>query len=318
MATRTLYYIGATGQTLYVFPIAQSLTNWTTYRVAMVEGPSQDLSKYIATIDDTNGYDWAIFVGSAQPLNWQESIGTAEMGVDVSRIDNQGTPAVALADQYDGTTGLTGGTYPQSQSAADADKAEILAALVSTGDYAFNVVVTVDDGTNPVENALVRIVSSANATVSQGTTDASGNVTLTADAGTYSILASKDGYTGTSAAKTVTANTTQTLSITANTIPSVTADQAAGSARLLDGQGNAIASTQIKFRLTALASGEDAGLIVQDAEFTVTTDGSGYVSANFVRGATYQMRIVSATMPSSWVSFDVPDAASFTIPALVA
>jgi hypothetical protein len=59
-----------TGQTYYAFPRTQSLADWATYRIQLVELSAPDEGRYEGDIDDTNGFVWYIFQGSSQPSNW--------------------------------------------------------------------------------------------------------------------------------------------------------------------------------------------------------------------------------------------------------
>ena len=337
---------GTPTSTAFDTDLTQASSFWTDALLVLTTGAGAGQSRPIISYDNTNGRITLDEALSVTPSNGDEFVIASthihalsqlrtEMDASIAAYDPptrteatadkdavlaaisalndldsaaaQAAAAAALA-AYDGPT----------RAEATSDKDEILAAVGTAGSNDYNLAFTVDDGTDPLASALVRVVNSSNATVSSGNTDANGQITLTANAGDYTVLVTLSGYTGVSQSLTVSADATvSAISLTANTLPTVDADQSAGSARLLTGQGVAIANNDVRFRLTALASGEDAGLVVQDAYFTLTTDGSGYLSGTFIRGATYQMRVVSVTNASVWTSFEVPDAASFTIPALV-
>lgn len=90
-----------TGATIYVFPSSQSLADWTTYRVLMVEGTGDDAGLYTASVDPANGTEWLAFVGSSQPT-WADAI----LGV-VFSIENSAEVVAAIkADSVLGTAGM--------------------------------------------------------------------------------------------------------------------------------------------------------------------------------------------------------------------
>jgi len=86
MATHIAYYLAATGKTLYAFPVAHSLANWTTYRVELTEAASPNAGRYSGTLDDANGDEWWLFNGSSQPTDWDEAVASVVL---VSKADNR-------------------------------------------------------------------------------------------------------------------------------------------------------------------------------------------------------------------------------------
>jgi hypothetical protein len=89
-----------------------------------------------------------------------------------------------------------------------------------SGTGAFSVAVTVNDGTDALENATVRLTEGANTFTA--TTDASGIANFSLDGATYAITITKDGYQLTPATITVDATHTEfTKSMTAVTTPEV-------------------------------------------------------------------------------------------------
>lgn len=62
------------GQTLYLFPDGQSLADWTTYRVLLVEGTGANTGRYTASVDTAYGYRWTPFSGAAQPTDWNQAL----------------------------------------------------------------------------------------------------------------------------------------------------------------------------------------------------------------------------------------------------
>ena len=77
------------------------------------------------------------------------------------------------------------------------------------GTGAYTITVTVTDGTDPLENATVRLTEGINTFVQY--TDASGNAQFSLDAATYNVALTKDGYSFTPTTRTVTGEEAGTL-----------------------------------------------------------------------------------------------------------
>lgn len=83
------------------------------------------------------------------------------------------------------------------------------ALSIETGSGAFEITVTVTDGTDPLENARVRI--SDGVTPITQLTDANGQATFGLDAATYDVSITKAGYSFTPTTRTVTGDQAGTL-----------------------------------------------------------------------------------------------------------
>lgn len=92
---------------------------------------------------------------------------------------------------------------------------EIAAALSGTG--ARSVTLTVTDGTDPLQSALVRLTDNSTNSWTK-TTNASGVATFSLDDGNYTATVTKGGYTHTPETVTVSGTTTDTLVMTAVTL----------------------------------------------------------------------------------------------------
>lgn len=95
---------------------------------------------------------------------------------------------------------------------------EILGAIAlieggEGGDYLQTVTVT--DGTNPVQNASVYILDTDGSIVDLDDTSAAGVGSVTADAGTYTLLVKKAGYASSTASITVSAAAARAVTLTA-------------------------------------------------------------------------------------------------------
>lgn len=120
------------------------------------------------------------------------------------------------------TNGVTLANNAVSAAALAADAvAEIAAANAGTGAYA--ITVTVTDGTDPLQSAIVRVTNGITS-IAQ-TTDASGNASFSLDAATWTVTVTKSGYSFTPTTRTVTGNQAGTLvndlvmSVVVSTIP---------------------------------------------------------------------------------------------------
>lgn len=76
MASITLTVLDTPGLTLYAFPTNQPLASWATYRVLMTEVSG----RYSCTINDTNGMEWAIYVGASAPATYDLARWTQQYG----------------------------------------------------------------------------------------------------------------------------------------------------------------------------------------------------------------------------------------------
>jgi len=76
-------------------------------------------------------------------------------------------------------------------------------------DGAYVITVTVTDGTDPLEAAVVRVTNGANSFT--GSTDASGNASFSLDALTYTVSVTKSGYSFAPTTRTVTGTQAGTL-----------------------------------------------------------------------------------------------------------
>lgn len=95
--------------------------------------------------------------------------------------------------------------------------------LTNIGSGAYAITVTVTDGTDPLQSAIVRVTNGITS-IAQ-TTDASGNASFSLDAATWTVTVTKSGYSFTPTTRTVTGNQAGTLvndlvmSVVVSTIP---------------------------------------------------------------------------------------------------
>lgn len=143
--------------------------------------------------------------------------------------DGAGHLVVKLADdaitasKFDESTAFplkaadTGSTYI-ARTGADGDTLETLSdqldgLAMSSGSGGFTLTITVNDGTNNLQNALVRVKEGV--TDLRVLTNSSGQAIFSVDAATYNIYITKSGYQFTPTTLAVSADASQTYSMTA-------------------------------------------------------------------------------------------------------
>jgi hypothetical protein len=187
-----------------------------------------------------------------------------------------------------------------------AGEVAIQSALGGSG--AYPVTVTVTDGTDPLENARVRLTQGINNFVA--TTDADGVATFALDAATYAIGITKDGYQFTPGAIGITGAGNFDKAMTQIVVSSAGADQATGTLTTFDGQGAIAAGVTIAFQLT---SGPGANSF-KTQPFYTKSDEDGLLQVALRQGAAYQARRANG----DWVAFAVPNSSgAFALPEVL-
>lgn len=162
------------------------------------------------------------------------------------------------------------------------------AADTSVGTGARTVTVTVNDGSDPLENATVRLTEGVNTFTAL--TNASGVASFgsIADA-TYTVAISKAGYSYAGTSLVVDGDETPTYSMTAITVtPSADPAKTTGYARVYDETLTAESGVSIKVRMIAKPE-SGGGRIFDAASQTVTSDASGDIEVTLLKGATYEI-----------------------------
>jgi hypothetical protein len=183
----------------------------------------------------------------------------------------------------------------------------------STGTGARTITVTVDDGTNPLENAAVRYTEGANTYI--GSTDVSGNITFNLDDATYTVAIYKAGYTFVGTTLVVTGDSSPTYSMSQIVItPPGDPAQTTGYFILRDELGVAVGNGTVYFRMKFRPLG--LGTMFDDDWFTATSAvGTGLVEVALYIGATYEIGINQITA----LPYKIPTTAGTTheIPNMV-
>jgi hypothetical protein len=166
---------------------------------------------------------------------------------------------------------------------------ETIASTQPIGTGARTVAITVNDGTDPIEAATVRLTQGAESYALS--TNASGLVTFNVDDATWQVGITKAGYSFAGASLVVNGNEAQTYSMTAVAITPSDPGATTGYLTVRDGAGEAVAGETVQVKVTKLANGT-TGSGIDNPLVTGTTDVVGLVEfPGLPRLATYEVRI---------------------------
>lgn len=149
-----------------------------------------------------------------------------------------------------------------------------------------SVTITVNDGTNPIQGASVRIaLNSADNQV--GTTDANGQVAFSSAAdGTYTVSIRAPGYSFTPTTLAVSGTVTHTYSMT-QLVTVSDPGFVTGFATCYDGDGEP--ASDVTITMSAYKAGSASGVIIDDAARTAVSDATGLIQfPNLVPGWSYK------------------------------
>lgn len=184
----------------------------------------------------------------------------------------------------------------------------ILGHMPSLGTGARTVTITVTDGTNPLQNAVVRMTTGANTFV--GSTDVSGNVTFNLDDATYTVAIALSGYSFSGASLVISADTTHTYAMTIIVITPSTAGFTTGYLTVYDENGVVESGVVITAQAT---EADDAvlGIAVSTTARTATSASNGLVQfTNMLLGVSYKISRGTTTRKEFVVT--IPDTAGST------
>jgi hypothetical protein len=177
-------------------------------------------------------------------------------------------------------------TLTASALAADA-VAEIAAAVGGSGSGARTVTITVNDGTNALQNAKVRVTQGAESYL--GTTNVSGVVTFNLDDATWTIAITKPGYTYAGTTLVVDGNESATYSMTSVTITPSSGSLVTGYWVCYSELGVVESGVSITMQVTKVPA--DTGFALDSAIRTSTSGSDGVAQfTNLIPGATYRVQ----------------------------
>ena len=262
----------------------------------------------------------------------RNAIGMADPNMDiqlaaVAKTGADGDTLKTLSDQIDGVGGVSQQDIadalllaPVGVAAAGSAMAELAAILEDTGTTlpalivpnvgARTVVITVNDGTDPLENAKVRLTEGINTVVE--TTDVNGNVTFNRDDATYLVAITKAGYTFSGTSLVVNGDETQTYSMITVSFAVSDPGQATGWVYCYDDEGNVEAGVSISVQLTATPETDSYAFDTVVRVVSSEVDGLAEFTGLWI-GATYRARRFNGP----WYSFVVPNVSTFALPVLL-
>lgn len=178
--------------------------------------------------------------------------------------------------------------FTQDFTFSGVDGEVLQAGIVAASTGARTVTITVTDGTDPLENATVRLTNGALSVTA--TTDVSGEATLNVDDATYTVAVTKAGYSYAGTSLVVDGNETATYAVT-QVVVSSPADPSLSAIEVLclGTAFTAQSGIDIDFRMSAIPS-SDQNNAFPGAKVTVTSNGSGIARWEAPQGATIEYK----------------------------
>lgn len=199
---------------------------------------------------------------------------------------------------------------------AIADEVLLLAAISSIsggGGTGANTIVfhILGTGATPIQGATVSAWSGATLSAT-GTTDASGNVTLSLNSGTYSIVKTFGGYNGTTDSLAVSGSTSspQTYTLTALTVTPSTPPEVTGYLTCVDQFGNAQPGVAHFLTMTQAPPGSTGNSLSQATKSAVSNSTGLVQFSGLIANAVYQIKRGSGPttkFTAQTSTFQIPD-----------
>jgi len=185
------------------------------------------------------------------------------------------------------------------------------AQIAGSGSGARTITITVTDGTDPLQNAKVRLTEGANTFTAS--TNVSGVATLNVDDATYTVAITKSSYSFAGASLVVDGDEVQVYAMTLVSVaPPTDPDLCAVTIPVVDQYGAALAGEDVEIRFNAFADNATATAVVLSPPPLQVSDANGLVSVNLLRLASYSVFYGEGTYKRR-LDFSVPDAGSFTV-----
>ena len=205
-----------------------------------------------------------------------------------------------------------------AQTGADGDTLETLSDQIdgiggggSSGTGARTITVTIDDGTDPLENAIVRMTEGVNTYTALS--DVTGVATFNLDDATYVVAITKSGYSYAGTTLLVDGDETETYSLTQVT-PTIPDDPAlcAVTIHVRDQYGVDLPDEPVEITFVSWAVGAADTVPVLSPPPVQTTDVDGTVAVNLYRNAVYKIIYGSADYALR-ANVTVPDAGTYEV-----
>jgi len=181
-----------------------------------------------------------------------------------------------------------GGTYDVAADSLEAirDRGDAAWTSSDTGSGAWTVTITVNDGTDPLENATVCMTNGGESYTA--TTNVSGQCSFSLDSATWNVAITKATYSFTPTTLAVSADTSQTYSMTAVSIPASNPGFVTGYFYCYDEDGIVEEGASVSVKIHDLPG---TGISADTKVRTETSDATGLVSfTNMFIGAQYKIR----------------------------
>ena len=318
-------------------PETYNASNWTSYAVAMTE--TGVIGDFYATMPALPAglYRFAAYIRAGgspatsdvkcwvqdQLQYWDGSafVSSAQVITGIAGTINQQSPASPAtilqdADGYALVRNAAGDDIASADdvatvSTAVTDATSTIVDAVNAagaGQGARTVLITVNDGTDPLANASVRLTSGAGTWVDS--TDSDGVATLNVDDDVYTVAITLNAFSFAGATLTVTADTTHTYTMTSFAItPSPDPGQTIAYGTIRDPDGAIQVGETITLRLITPPTG-DQSVYSLEPFASEESDVDGIVRATLLRNAVYTAKYKAGTAKK----FATPDRDSFELP----
>ena len=266
------------------------------------------------------GIDWANVENPTTTLNLSATTVGVVGSVSAIATDAISAAALSAAAVAEIQSGLALSATALSSLVWTNTKAGYIDVAISTraeatgaGTGAYVVTATVTDGTDPLQNATLRVTEGATTFVA--TTDASGNAEFSLDAATYTVSVTKAGYTFTPTTRTVTGTEAGTLTNDIE-MTAVTVAPAAdplmsvvyGYVRRIDGS----IPSGLKLAIEPGGTGavDASGLILDKYAVPLVVDADGYFEVTIYRNVAYAvtangLRLDAAAFTPTTATYDL-------------
>ncbi len=278
----------------WTYTPSQAETNDPFFLVVVYKASCTSQSQTIITsASATAGYaglDWSKITAPTTTVGLSGTTIKTATDIEADTVDIQSRLPATLdsGNMRSSVQSMAADTLTASALAADA-VAEIAAAVGGSGSSgARTVTITVNDGTNALQNAKVRVTQGAESYL--GTTNVSGVVTFNLDDATWTIAITKPGYTY--AGTTLVVNGDETpdpYSMTAVTITPSSGSLVTGYWVCYSELGVVESGVSITMQATKVPA--DTGFALDSAVRTSTSGSDGVAQfTNLIPGATYRVQ----------------------------
>ena len=234
--------------------------------------------------------------------------------LDTAQDTQHGTTRTAVDDAF---TVIKGATWSGTTDTLEAirDRGDVAwitgAGGVGSGTGARTITVTIDDGTDPLENAIVRMTEGVNTYTALS--DVTGVATFNLDDATYVVAITKSGYSYAGTTLLVNGTESETYSMTQVT-PTIPDDPALCTVTIpvVNQYGAALVGEIVEIRFNQFTDAATATAVVLSPPPTLTSDANGNVIVELLRDADYSV-FYGQDDYIRRLDFSVPDADSYAV-----